>query len=356
MQTSEKKDILRAVFAAVAFVLICVLFCSAFYFAADDGALILPDNTDTLYCGASHCEMAFVPDLIDGQLGTVSANVSIQSLRLNGREILLDKLTDALPVRTVVLELSYNVFLNDETKSYQGDALAHRYFGNYLDGSFQYGTPNPLERAQSAVNLNMKAGLEVYLTRVKYMLHGDFGTDCLHRDQKNLNRGFVGYGARSVALDEKEVPDLYHRTGESSADYLDDNIQSAERIIDMCRKKGAEVIVVVVPLSDAFIWQHDGLDEFYTFMKEFCDRNGCALYDFNLIKDRYTLFNDTESFYEECHLSESGAASFSASYAEVMQKVKNGEDVSPLFYESYAEMISGSPYWAYVPDTPDNVG
>jgi len=68
------------------------------------------------------------------------------------------------------------------------------------------------------------------------------------------------------------------------------------------------------------------------------------LFDFNLLKSRYELFSDETSFSDDNHLSEEGAEIFSGVMADVLHRHRAGEDVSPLFYESYRDVIRNSVY------------
>ena len=69
------------------------------------------------------------------------------------------------------------------------------------------------------------------------------------------------------------------------------------------------------------------------------------LFDFNLLKERYTLLSDEVSFSDDSHLSGEGAEAFSAVMAEVLLEHRAGRDVSKRFYRDYNEVLHDSFYW-----------
>ena len=75
---------------------------------------------------------------------------------------------------------------------------------------------------------------------------------------------------------------------------------------------------------------------------------GCEMYDMNLAKDRYSLYHDDISFYDETHMSMAGAKAFTKALCDIVNKSRTGEDISPLFYKSYNEMKQDSPYMQYL--------
>ena len=68
------------------------------------------------------------------------------------------------------------------------------------------------------------------------------------------------------------------------------------------------------------------------------DETGCRLYDFNLLKDRFSLFRDDVSFHDTEHMSRVGAEVFTAVFCDTLLAEQRGEDISSRFYASYAEM------------------
>ena len=72
---------------------------------------------------------------------------------------------------------------------------------------------------------------------------------------------------------------------------------------------------------------------------------GIALGIISAIK-RGSLFDDSKSFYDGSHMSDTGARVFSAEFAEVLKMLENGESIDALFYSTYDEAKEALPYAA----------
>ena len=79
--------------------------------------------------------------------------------------------------------------------------------------------------------------------------------------------------------------------------------------------------------------------------KQYCADQNVEFYDFNLLRDRYTLFSDSDCYSTDPHhMSEKGARIFSEVFSTIIQEAYGGKDVSGYFYSSFEEMIIDSPY------------
>ena len=79
-----------------------------------------------------------------------------------------------------------------------------------------------------------------------------------------------------------------------------------------------------------------GMDAVYTnLMTYFADR-GVTMLDFNLYRDKQTLFPDETAYSDDTHMSAAGAADFSVLLAKTIAQWRAGQDVTGDFYPSYA--------------------
>ena len=103
-------------------------------------------------------------------------------------------------------------------------------------------------------------------------------------------------------------------------------------------------VVVVVPVSDRHLWRTEGEEDCRLWLESFCREQGCPFYDFNLLRDRYELFSDKESFRDGGHLCSRGAETFTAVFADLMERAERGENIDGCFFDSYDELLRQSPY------------
>ena len=73
----------------------------------------LAGTVDYLVVGASHAQLGFVPSVLDQELGVNSYNLSSLLMPVTGRYFLLEKEIKRNPVKTVVLEVSYDTLAID---------------------------------------------------------------------------------------------------------------------------------------------------------------------------------------------------------------------------------------------------
>jgi hypothetical protein len=290
---------------------------------------------DLLIAGASQPQRAIIPSMLDESLGTYSYNLGGGWMNLIGDYRLLETELERNPVKDVFLAVSYATLTRTEASDdYEGDT---------------YIVPR-LETMQDKADyvlrcVDYRGYVSLYEYYVQqgwaYMLSAIRG-EPVH----NVNydyRGWRPVTTKDVSLAEDKV-DQMHDSKPLDVDVRDENVKQLQDVLTLCRDHGAKVYLVVIPLSDQRMWRQSGWDTFLDYMQAFADENDVPLYDFNLLKNRWDLFNDKTSYCNDNHLSEEGAKVFTPVFAEIMGKAMAGEDVSAYFYDSYEQVKDMSPY------------
>lgn len=288
----------------------------------------LAGSLDFLVCGASHAMRGFKPDVIDETLGVNSYNLSCSRLTMQGRYELLKLELERNPVKTLVLELSYDSLTrNRDEEGPEGD-------------------------------IYMLAKLDSFSARAKYFMESvrpseygrmyynyiDNGINCLKKiirgtwtdKNEKLYKGYAAYKREDMDL-TRDLKKIYHTDAFSETVY-EDNRMYLQMIIDMCKEKDIRLILATTPLSKVTVCRYRNLDVFRGWYEDIAKENGLEYYDFNLLKERDTLLSDDTAFSDKFHLSNVGAAVFSEVFVDVLQKSAAGEDASALFCESYGEI------------------
>lgn len=298
----------------------------------------LAGNIDYIVLGASHGMAGFNPEILDENLSCNSYNLSNSMMTMNGRCYLLDKELSRNPVKTVVLEISYDALYRDSANEYaEGDAITLARldsFGERMSFLLKY--------------LQLNDWLNVYSRNLvdgsRYWVYKVLG----------VSDDTVDYAAKGYHVTERcdqslsntEIISTYDESV-LTFDFRDENIAQLESLIKACEERECRLIITVTPITDALIWQNKGWDDFNNQMVEYCVNHKIEYYDFNLIKKRYSIFSDSVSYHDSGHLCESGAQKFSHLFCDVMRRVDQGEDVTDLFYDSYESMKQDSPYMVY---------
>lgn len=333
MRNSKVKALLVTLALVLCVCLLLSAFCEAYFqypaYYYEDAKVRkdLAGSLDTLIIGSSHAFRAFDPTVLDETLGTHSYNLSGALLTMEGRYLLLEKELERNPVRTVVIELSYNALLRD--RDYEGpegdiyllgrlDSLPERigaFFKLIRPSEYAEVFHDTLTRSRTAWGM---------------LLKGQIGAP-----QMEEKRGFIPLQSTDLTLP-------YYDTFESYfdefiyPDFRPDREKLLRDCVALCREKGARVIFAVTPLSDGPLIRYYDLGQIYEYYVALAEELDVPLYDFNLIRTRED-YPPATAFFDELHLSGSGAETFSRSFADVLARADAGEDISPLFFETYEQ-------------------
>lgn len=322
-------------FAIIAGVVIYPSFTNGSEYNDSGARKDLSGKLNLLFVGSSYSTSGFIPDVFDKKLGCNSYNLSGDAASLNGRYELLKKELSRNKIKSVILEISYET-LSEDIKAVNAtgepriitklDTFSEKinyFFNNVSFFNNDY---------ENFLSVSLRYGLKAW----KDIASGSFGTI-------QGNKGFRADAPVDVSLKENEVVNKYN-INEASFNFRDENLKKYKEMIQLCAEHGADVYLVNLPQSDAEMWKYSNYDEFLFKIKNLAHENDCMLIDCNLLKSRFTLFNDSYSFNNLTHLSSKGAEAFSEEFSDILLKINSGEDISSFFYSSYEEMKADSPY------------
>ena len=295
----------------------------------------LAGQIDTLIIGQSYAMNGIMPKKLDERLGTVTYNLSGSLMPIYGQKCMLEKELARNPIKNVIVEITPDTFTSDERMTYgNGDS----YLIARLD-SFSERLDYLVRCVQPSDWLNIYARMLMLSMRsAAYRLLGKMELI----DESNM--GFNPLKAEDVSPD-MDWARAYHRSMSIFNNPLEENIREYEELIQLCIQAGCDVTIVYTPVSHVKVWELYDQDVFLGWARGIAEKYGVPLFDFNLLKSRYELFYDETSFSDENHLSREGAEVFSGVMADILARYRAGEDVSPLFYSDYQEVIHDSVYW-----------
>lgn len=357
------QDFKKALLSSLAFILLFILISviiiepyvnsELYYYNDKNRRAQLAGSIDYGIIGASHALTSLVPSIIDEKLDCNSYNLSGSLMTWNCRSAIVNEEINRNPLDTLILEISYNSMVLSEKETESNIYTFPRL--NSVSSRLGFIIQNQsLSEFDQFYADALNSGLTVW-EGMLYKIYKSKGKDIVDiistpykRDLQYENKGFLARDKSDITLNKDEASALFGKE-QLDVDFKDYNIQEMEKIINACNEKNIDVIIVVVPISDRFIWKYSGWDEFQAGIESIGAEYGCPVYDFNLLKDRYDLFSDETTFSDETHLSKEGAEIFTNYFCDVMNKGKS-EELNPLFYTTYSEMISDSPYMQYITD------
>lgn len=341
MRSSNVKKVLLSVFLFLC--ILAVVLTSSFYLYYHtemmyyrDGDLrkSLAGTIDCLVVGASFAMSGIEPKTLDEAMRVHSYNLSGMLVPMYARTMLAEKELARNPVKTVLIEVAFDAMLKNSADDHnQGDEPVIARLDS-LSERIQYMRENLTP--QECVNVFSRA-LNRCLQCWYNLAVGSGGVDY-------EARGFVPVDPIDLTIPEDDVAAYYHAQTFTLDGYREENIEQLKELVAVCRKYGAEPVIINLVNSDHDNWETDQLALYHDWIAAFAQEQGCRFYDFNLIKARYDLFNDADCFCDINHLSTDSARVFSRLMGEVLLRAEEGIDVSDEFYESFDAMMEDSPY------------
>ena len=304
------------------------------YFQDKNVRKTLAGTIDCLVIGDSHALAGINTEILDNELGYNSYNLSGSMMTLDNKYYLLSKELARNPVDTVVIDIGRDTLTRDETQEFAiGDepTIARLdSFGERISYVVQY---MPVNDWLNLYSREFVMGLEYYQS----LLTGE--------SVNNVDYNLKGYRPKTpadITLSEEEAK-LKYNSSKLNTNYRNDNIEKLNRIIDLCNSYHCRIVLVVIPESNRLIWEIDGWDSFYEWLKDYANQKNCELYDINLVKNRNEIFKDSESFSDPDHVSTIGAEVTTRTLAQVM---KNPKDWQLYSYQSYDDVKKTMKYEA----------
>lgn len=281
---------------------------------------------DFIICGASQAQRGISPTILDQKLGCNSYNIASPLMTLRGRYYMLEKEIERNPVETVIIELCYDTMGRDRAVvGPEGDYYMLGRFTSFAE-RFQY-----------------------FITSARFDEYAEFYSDTLQRgitawrglgensigtSEHYKNKGFAALESQPI---EPISKDLYQKEP-ISTEIVEENHYYLNKILQLCKEKNIEVIVMATPLANAAVLSYDKMDEIYHMYQEICQSYQYPYYDFSLYKGKSELLKDADSYYDRNHLSASGAEVFTDILADVVEDTLDGAVLDELFYDNYEQL------------------
>lgn len=325
-----KKIILHT--ALLIFFVIIILICStlpyfwgeSYYYQDYKVRTSLSGKLDTLVIGSSHALRSIKPTVLNEKLNTKAYNLSSPLMSMYGRYVMLEKEINRNPIKTVYLEISYNALtLDRKTLGLEGDLYVLGRFDNvferinFFTNAF---TPDEYRKVLSDIIVRSKNSFSIHNTIEQYKTFG-----------------YLPIPSNNKLLSD-EVKEKVKNTKVLDTKIKEESLYYFDKIIKLCKKKDIRVIFVVTPVTDRMIFEYSNLDDIFSQYIDLAKEYNCEYYDFNLDKHRKKLYSEESSFYDNTHMSDSGAEIFSNRLTEIIEDVDRGNNVSNYFLNSYTEL------------------
>ena len=297
----------------------------------------LSGKLEMLFVGDSDCLSAVVPSVIDETMNTVSYNLAGSMMTTAGMQYLLKKEIGRNPIKTVAIQLSPYTLNRTGTNYGDGDSVTIRRLDSLRESLFYL---THCVESNDWVNVYARCMVESTGFLLEGLLNGG-----IRKQVVDEYKGFHPKAGNNLTLDpDKALSSLDSKTG--TLKLVEKNAEGLSSLIDLCKSHGIRVILFTLPVPDYVLWQYSDRDVFREWAEEYSSSVECEYYDFNLIKERYQVFSDVDSFADSDHMSEKGANVFSHYLGNFLERLAVGQEKESFFYDSYSIMKLDSPYSA----------
>lgn len=294
----------------------------------------MEENIDIVVIGASSSVRAIDPAILDSELSQNTFNLSTVSQQMNEKYYLLKELFQNHNPKQVYISVDFSVL--------------SRPIGNeaplYIVSDYMKNGRNRLELIFNSLESDK------YLNAFSRVIRNREELTCKDIVQIVTEKSTDAYRSYMPIEDERSVYKGkgfdYFKSGneldvtalDSEIDIVDvtafdkDEIKYLENAIQLCKEKGTDVTLVVMPYTEYYVDKSLQYEEFDKYMEEFSKANNVSFYDFNLCKVEFLQLENSD-FYNLAHVNLSGAEKTSQFMAELI--LTNNKD--NMFYESISE-------------------
>lgn len=281
----------------------------------------LSGSIDTIVIGSSHALRSVKPTILNEKMNIHSYNLSSPLMSMYGRYTLLKKEIKRNPVKTIYLELSYNSLMIDKYNlGYEGDL----YVLGRLDNTFER-----LDYFKNAFTKDERK--RVISDTIKRTNHSiiEKGTVVQYE-----TLGYLPVPSNDLSVSKEELSNISD-TLTFDTNIREESLNCFKKIISLCKENNVQIIIIVTPITEKMLVEYSNFDEVFSQYINLAQKYDINYYDFNLDKKRNELYDEKTSFYDESHMSDSGAEIFSNRLSKIMIDTDNGLDVSGEFFDSY---------------------
>lgn len=286
----------------------------------------LAGTLDLLVCGSSHAYRDYDPTVMDPILGTSGYNLGGALMTMQGRYELLRLEVARNPVKTVILDVSYNTMSrNRVSEGTEGDLYVLARMGTVGERIRFFFNAFSLKEYPGVWYKFFSEGVDTAFDLAQ-------GKPAAGAERR---RGYLPTAMKHQDLAEN-YSEVYH-TKSNSLRVDPYNETYLQKILELCEENGIRIVMVTTPISAIRLATYDNFQALYDSYRAMAEEIGCEFYDFNLYRGIGELLPDSTHFFDDTHLNPKGAELFSRLFAETLRDADAGIDVSDRFYASYAE-------------------
>ena len=305
---------------------------------------------DMVFIGSSHVIYGVNPDIVDERLGVKSFNLGSGAQSMTATYYLLKEVFEKHSPEFVFIDVYWNRLVDRDSMGTiipfitmpfsvnKLDYLINGFESNYYLSAVFPGVLYPRMLMPSNLMTNLKA-------KFSY----DYRNNIYIVPKTGANEGLTyiskGHHTRYSSITPGNVgkPSLYVYD-EPQLKFDEESIEHFGKIVELCRKNGAQPVAFVTPVTLAALMEAtDDYAAYTTQIEEIVSRSGVEYFDFNLSQPDF--FETLDWYYaDHTHLCNIGAEAFTSAFAEFIADYIDGSLVrSSYLFDSFDELLAANP-------------
>lgn len=275
------------------------------------------EPVDVLVLGSSHGLHSYRPETLKAEMNVENAvwNLSSAAQTPVTSYFMLQEVLKKNKPQLVVFDLYVMVFSSDRQLPYarynyfglQGgpvkDALLNEGFPLHDRVKFKY-FPTYVYRKNLRVKINKLLGRQYLPPQTElYESYGySYTPDTMSMDKLHNDNQFGKFKIDPEKLTER-------------------NFEYAEKVIETCKAAGIPIVLTTAPMPEFSIQTIENYDKITEKFNTFAAAQGVPYYDFNI--NRIAEVKDEYHYYDDDHMNQAGATTFSKNAAPILKKYLN---------------------------------
>lgn len=302
-------------------------------------------NIDYLICGASHVSHGLEANVASQKLGKNVFNTGTSQQQIDGTLAIINQTLKLYKPEKIFLELDFAITCGKSFSSRTGFSSEYIVASGIKDFSIKSDYLLHCSKPKYYPNAFLPIGKDKMLTlnpkkiflKLKSIFSGEY-FKYTYSDEK------FEYAGKGCVLDSDEIKDGtfsdYQKESKIDVKGISDDWKvTVDKIIDVCKKNGVELIFYSMPGSDFYLNQRGNYDEYYDFCRDFFAERGFSYYDFNLARPDILSLLDSD-FVDDNHLSKKGIYKWTDVFCDFFaSKYREENSLEKYFYSSYAQKM-----------------
>lgn len=299
------------------------------------------EEIDVAFVGASFCQAAFVPYVVDEIMGVNSFNMGTPLQAIEQTLSAVETLLEEHDVDTVVLGTGFFVLqyetLDEAELTFEKARARNKSGWDALEDTLEYIFDEKVRDTEKSINYffpwtyNHQTITAEYIKKNVTNKIADWKNKLTGIDGELEQESAKGFRTSGEVVDYNTAWEMnsywcYNQT------FLKDKIGAFEKILQRCKEHGVDIIVINTPHPAYDVVScHRTYEASENEMAAICEKYDVDYYNFSLVKPE--LFDSAPEYYADFeHLNLLGAEEFTKSVCNLLEYRKRGVDVKKYFY------------------------